>query len=74
MRYAEGTCGSNPHSDRLPHRARLFLTFVPGPSPPSQLYVKKGEGFVSRAVANLLLNGACNARLLPKAALTNGIV
>ena len=35
------------------------------------LYVK--GGLVSRAVSNLLLNGACNVRLLPPAALTNGV-
>ena len=35
-----------------------------------ELYVK--EGLVSRAVANLLLNGACNARLLPQSALAHG--
>ena len=28
-----------------------------------ELYVKEGRGFVSRAIANLLLNGACNTRL-----------
>jgi hypothetical protein len=33
------------------------------------LYVPEGRGFVSRAVANLLLNGACNHRLLPSEAL-----
>lgn len=36
------------------------------------LYVK--EGVVSRAAANLLLNAACNSRLLPNEALTNGVV
>ena len=30
-----------------------------------ELYVEKDEGLVSRTVANLLLNAACNARLLP---------
>ena len=38
-----------------------------------ELYVKAGKGLVSRSVANLLLNGACNVRLLPAAALTNGV-
>lgn len=36
-----------------------------------ELYVK--GGLVSRSVANLLLNSACNVRLLPAAALTNGV-
>ena len=31
-----------------------------------ELYVPEGEGFVSRAVANLMLNMACNERLLPR--------
>jgi hypothetical protein len=30
-----------------------------------ELYVEKDEGLVSRTVANLLLNAACNSRLLP---------
>ena len=30
-----------------------------------ELYVDKDEGAVSRAVANVLLNAACNPRLLP---------
>ena len=30
-----------------------------------ELYVEKDEGLVSRTVANLLLNTACNSRLLP---------
>ena len=32
-----------------------------------ELYVPQGNGFVSRMVANLMLNMACNARLLPQA-------
>lgn len=31
-----------------------------------ELYVPEGEGFVSRTAANLLLNMACNDRLLPE--------
>jgi hypothetical protein len=38
-----------------------------------ELYVKAGKGLVSRSIANLLLNGACNVRLLPAAAITNGV-
>ena len=38
-----------------------------------ELYVKEGKGLDSRSVANLLLNAACNVRLLPAAALTNGV-
>ena len=34
-----------------------------------ELYVPEGEGFVSRAVANLMLNMACNERLLPRSLL-----
>ena len=34
-----------------------------------ELYVPEGEGFVSRAVANLMLNIACNERLLPRSEL-----
>ena len=37
-----------------------------------ELYVK--GGLVSRATANLLLNAACNVRLLPSEAVTHGVV
>ena len=39
-----------------------------------ELYVPSDGGLVSRAIANLLLNGVCNARLIPSAGLSNGIV
>ena len=37
------------------------------------LYVPEGDGGVSRAVANLLLNACCNPRLLPAEMLWHGL-
>ena len=38
-----------------------------------ELYVHEEGGLVSRTVANLLLNAACNVRILPQSELSAGL-